>query len=176
MKLSSSRVRFTALTSAITIVIAGSLGCSQADIQAVSNAITTLENNKALAEQFVKDVKKTVDPQDPQYRAIMGQYEDARDAYNDYISHLDQAAQQGPVRTVPPQSADKVKGAATEFISAAARGLDPTNRNRGLDLDKAITIPPNLEPSVRKLSSQARKIISDEFRDSIRWKAWSQLD
>jgi hypothetical protein len=51
--------------------------CSPADIQAgfqaVQDGVTALENNKSLAEQFVRDVKSSYEPGDPQYRTVMGQ-------------------------------------------------------------------------------------------------------
>src|ERR1700693_5339964 len=74
-------------------------GCSEAEVQAVTSgvtgALTALEGNKALAEQFVRDVKTHMPSADPQYESIMETYGQARDDYNKYLSQIEAAARTG---------------------------------------------------------------------------------
>jgi hypothetical protein len=177
MKLSKSTSPFCFVAVAgILLTIAMFSSCSTADIQAVSNAVSALETNKALAEQFVRDVKGAYDPADPQYRSIMSQYEQSRDTYNEYISQVEAAARTGRRLTVPEESDDMVKKSAVRFISSATRSLDPKYSDRGLSLDRAITIPNNLMLSLTKLPTSARRLLSDGLRRELRWNSWSQLN
>jgi hypothetical protein len=177
MKLSKSIYPFR-LVAIFVIVLSISVfsSCSAADIQAVSDAVTALEKNKALAEQFVKDVKAEYDPADPQYRSLMGRYEETRDTYNDYISQIEVAARTGRAPTLPQEAENDIRQSAVSFISAATRSLDPHFDSRSMSLDRAITIPPNLPSSVTKLSGSTRKLLSDRFVNGTRWKSWSQLN
>jgi hypothetical protein len=150
--------------------------CSSADIQAVSDAVSVLQQNKALAEQFVKDVKGAYDAEDPQYRSLMEQYEDARDAYNGYIAQIDPATSSGRSLANSESSADNAQQSAVNFISAATRSLDRNNSYRGVSLDRAIRIPNNLPADFKNLPGSARKLLSDRLRDDVRWKSWSQLN
>src|SRR3984957_21057681 len=108
------------------LLIAMFTSCSSADIEAVTTAVSALEQNKQLAEQFVKDVKGAYDPGDPQSRSVMALYEQARDTYNDYISQVEGAASNGRTLTISQESTENVRQTAVDFISAATRSLDPS--------------------------------------------------
>ncbi len=177
MKLQESVSRFRlACGVGIFISILMFSNCSSADIQAVSDAVSVLQQNKALAEQFVKDVKGAYDAGDPQYRSLMEQYEDARDAYNGYIAQIDPATSSGRSLANSESSADNAQQSAVNFISAATRSLDRNNSYRGVSLDRAIRIPNNLPADFKNLPGSARKLLSDRLRDDVRWKSWSQLN
>jgi hypothetical protein len=162
---------------AFSMLLLGSCSPAEiADVQAAEQAaLNALSANKSLAEQFVKDVKRNVDKDDPQYESIQATYERARDEYNQYLSRLQATIKSGRSDHTSADSIEHLNHANTEFVSSAARGLDPSaNNNRRLDYEKAIVIP-SLPPSARKLSRDARGLLADKIITDARWQPWSQL-
>jgi hypothetical protein len=153
-------------------------GCTPAEEAAVtsdvSTALAALEGNKALSEQFVRDVQDTMAPTDPQYKSIMGAYEEAREDYNSYLSQIEMAARMGRRPPLNSGAVDGVKDSATEFISAAAKGLDPT-ANRKIQFRKAIILPPTLVTGLRRLPRGVRAAIADRVAADLHWKSWSTI-
>ena len=164
-------------TGSLTLMLLALAGCSATEValtNAAEQALTALSANKSLAEQFVKDVKQNVDPGDPEYQKIMGSYEVARDEYNDYISRVESAVKTGESDLPSAESLDGVNQKSVEFISAAAKGIDPAFANRGIKLEKAIVFP-SLGSSTKSLSRDARTLMADKVVRDLRWKPWSQL-
>jgi hypothetical protein len=154
-------------------------GCTPAEVQAVktdvSAGLAALEANKSLAEQFVRDVKGNMDLADPRFDGIMERYERARDDYNSYLSQMETSARTGQKVLNVQTMADTLASSTTNFISAAARGLDPNVSNRNLQVSGAIVVPPMLSRSVLKLQRDVRKAIADRLATDLHWKAWDQL-
>ena len=122
----------------------------------------------------MKDVKQNVDPGDPQYQRIMGAYEVARDEYNDYISQVQATVKGGKSDLPQAQSLERLNQKSLEFISTAAKGIDPGVANRALKFEKAFVFP-SLGVSTKSLSRDARNLLADRVVADLRWKAWSQL-
>lgn len=176
-KLSLSHFRRLAAISTICFVTFVLGACSPAEMQIsdqVADALTALNKNKAVSEQFVKDVKSHVDATDPQYEPIMGRYEDARDLYNEYISEIQSSIKSAGSDFPSSESIELINRAGTAFIAAAARGIDPSVSSRRLDFDRAIVCP-SLGKSTAKLSRDARTLLADRVIAGMRWKPWSQL-
>ena len=156
------------------VSIESSCSLTPAEIQAASTALTALTQNKALTEQFVRDIKTTFEPGDIQYRTVMGLYELSRDDDNNYISTIETSDRSGRSVVMPEESLAQVKERTTAFISAAARALDEVG-SRTIQFDKAIVIPPNMPSVVRKLSRETRSLVSDRISADLRLKTWSQI-
>ena len=155
-----------------------STGCTPAEEAAatsdVSTALAALEGNKTLSEQFVRDVQGAMAPTDPQYQSIMRAYEEAREDYNSYLSQIETAARMGQRPPLNNGAVDGVKDSATEFISAAAKGLDPTT-SRTIQFRKAIILPPTLVTGLRRLPRGVREAIADRVAADLHWKSWSAI-
>jgi len=148
---------------------------SSADIQAATDVIDALSQNKALVEQFVKDVKLNFQPTDTKYKKLSRLYDDSRDMYNDYVSTLQATAtaKTGRAVTVSGKTLADVKERTTQFILEAARALD-VDGTRQLSMNNAIVLPTNLD-SLSRLSRDARSIVSEKVGPGLRLKAWSQI-
>ena len=68
-------------------------GCTPTEesetISGLQTALSDLTQNRSLTEQFVRDVKASVDPGDPAYVQAMESYQDARDSYNRYLDNVE---------------------------------------------------------------------------------------
>jgi hypothetical protein len=143
-----------------------------ADLQ---NALTTLLQNKELAEQGVRDIKAGVKPSDPNYALAMDDYQKARDQYGQYLDTVEQdrhGRHGGAARGV---YAGDVQTTTTDFISDVAAALNPGVNPRAIMRDRTIRVPDDLQATLHKLSKKHRERLVDSFDRQVRWKAWSDL-
>jgi hypothetical protein len=170
-------IQSTAMTT-MSILLLLLVGCSQAQVQAVASAVTdglaALEANKAISEQFVREIKQKMPAVDPRYETIMKSYEQARDGYNTYLAEIETTARTGQRFSLTNEAVDGVADSTTEFISNAAKGLDPIG-TKALQFRRAVILPLKLVTSVRTLPSGTRGAIADRVGADLHWKSWSQL-
>lgn len=152
------------------------VGCTaaeeSADVAALETALNSLMQNRSLTEQFVRDVKVSVDPSDPEYLRTMETYQDARDAYNRFLDSAESAPPSGSVKSETPLD---VRNATADFLAEATSALRPSVNTRRVPFQRAVVIPENLQKQFAKLPKHARESIIGDLDKQVRWKPWSQL-
>jgi hypothetical protein len=152
-----------------------STGCDQAEIVSTLGALNTLAQSKALAEQFVRDEKSVEDPGDPGYRNAMSAYEDARDAYNNYLTALEVSAGTGKVPATLSNQAEQAQTTAARFLTVATRSLKPDQDTRSIQFDRAVTVPADLCQKLHKLPAKQRNQLLAQYDGQLRWLPWGHL-
>ena len=156
------------------------VGCSAKDesetVAVLQSALSDLTQNRSLAEQFVRDVKASVPPADPNYQQALDSYEDARDAYNHYLDTVENPSGKGSSRSL--RSVEAITGArnaTAEFLADATTALRPDVATRRIQFQRAVVIPDDLQRSLKKLPKTARDYLTDQFDGQVRWRSWGQL-
>jgi hypothetical protein len=154
-------------------------GCTPAEetqaITYLQGALTDLSQNRALTEQFVRDIKSTANPDDPSYSQAMDSYEDARDTYNRYLDDVESGVPQDGARSLHHSSPRDVENATADFLQDATRALKPSLNTRKIAFQRAVVVPDNLQATLAKLPKKARRNITEQFDDQVRWRSWGQL-
>ncbi|MGC2163558.1 MAG: hypothetical protein WA634_16740 [Silvibacterium sp.] len=164
----------------VSLALVPVIGCNQqqeADtVTLLQSALSDLQQNRSLAEQFVRDVKASVSPSDPNYQQALDSYEDARDAYNHYLDVVENPQGKHPSRSLRTQRAiTDARNSAAEFLADSTVALKPSVSTRHIQFQRAIVIPDNLQPALKKLPKQARDYLTQQFDDQVRWRSWGQL-
>ena len=149
--------------------------CDQAEIVSTLGALTTLAQSKALAEQFVRDEKSVEDPNDPGYRNTMAAYEDARDAYNNYLTALEVGAGTGKTPATLNAQAEQAQTTAARFLTVATRSLKPDTDTRSIQFERAVTVPTDLCQKLHKIPAKQRAQLMAQYDGQMRWLPWGHL-
>jgi hypothetical protein len=157
----------------------GLSGCTTAQeaevVTGLQNALSDLQQNRALTEQYVRDIKATVSPSDPDYEEVMDSYQDARESYDHYLDSVESDPKTPPSRSLRRSGPVDVQNATADFLADATSLLKPEIKTRRIPFQRAIVIPDNLQATLQKVPKKARNKIIDTFDDQVRWRAWSQL-
>jgi len=163
----------------VASALCGISGCTSAEEQeteaAIQSALTTLTANRALVEQFGRDIKTRVSPDSPVYSDLMESYEEARDSYNHFLDSVAAAGANEPVNgEIEPAMVD-AESSTAGFIQSASRALDPAGEARGLTAHRAIKLPVNISAQLQRLPRSFRKRIVKQFGGQVYWRSWGQL-
>jgi hypothetical protein len=154
-------------------------GCTQTEesevLSAVQGAVDSLAQNRALIEQFGRDIQSQVDKQDQQYPELMEQYEEARDAYNQYLDVAEQSAVDGVQKGDLDRSARVVRNTSAKFMENATRALAPNMNVRGIAVRNAIDLPPGVAEALKKIPKKQRKAIIHKYVENLRVRSWGNL-
>ena len=151
-------------------------GCNPtAAVDALQAGLNTLVQNKSLAEQFVRDIKTSVDPSDPAYAQNMENYEQARDAYNHFLDGVELAAKTNQPHPNLTASTEDAQNSAADFLEGATRALRPTTDTRRIPFRRAVTIPETLPKDLNELPKKTRESLIARFDREVRWRPWRQL-
>jgi hypothetical protein len=148
------------------------VSCNTANFDTALNTLNALVQNKTLAEQFVRDVKSSIQPAD--YEQIMQAYDEARAAYNRVLDLAELAARGKDISKLD-QAAEEARDSAADFFATATRSLRPTMDTRQIPFKRGITIPDNLSKNLRCLPKSDRTHYIDQFDNQVRWRSWNQL-
>jgi hypothetical protein len=174
MKRNPRNVLCKAHALALSLLILVACGLPPEAVTAIDAAVDTLESNKALAETFVRDVK-TASLSDSEYQDVRDSYESARNAYNDVITALEAVAKKQPGKDSLPQLTTSAEAASADFLQKASRALDPSYNLQSVDLVRAITIPVDVAPGLKKLPRAYANGMINQYDRKIRWMAWRDL-
>lgn len=154
-------------------------GCTPAEeAQAITDAqtaLTDLTADRTLTEQFVRDLKSNCNAKDSACDQAMDSYEEARDTYNRYLDDVENGVHEDGSRSLHHSSPRDVENAAADFLADATHALTPNVNTRKLNFQRAVIIPSNLDHSLSKLPKRARKNITEQFDDQVRWRSWGEL-
>jgi hypothetical protein len=154
-------------------------GCTQTEetevLSAVQGAVDSLSQNRALIEQFGRDIQSQVDKQDQQYPELMEQYEEARDAYNQYLDVTEQSAVGGAQKGDLDRSVRVVRNTSARFIESATRALAPNMNVRGIAVRNAIDLPPDVAEALKKIPMKQRKAIVHKYVENLQVRSWGNL-
>lgn len=154
-------------------------GCTPTEetntLAALQSALSTLVANRTLSEQFVRDVKTSVDPTDPAYQQAMESYEEARDSYNHFLDTVEDGAAKGKHTRQQMQLDLDAQNSAAGFLQDATRALKPSMNTRGIDFRRAIQIPANLAANLHRLPRHQRGALVEQFDNQVRWRSWGQM-
>jgi hypothetical protein len=154
-------------------------GCTAAEesevITQLQTGLSDLQQNRALTEQFVRDIKATVDPSDPGYAQAMDSYQDARQAYDHFLDMVEADKDAVPSRSLRNYGPVEIQNATADFLADATSVLKPTVNTRRIPFQRAVVIPDNLQTTLNKLPKKARDKVIDQFDRQVRWRSWSQL-
>jgi hypothetical protein len=155
------------------------LGCTSAEkadvVSALQTALSDLTQNRALTEQYVRDCKADISPNDPNYVPVMEAYQDARDIYNRYLDLVESGTKSDDQRSLRSSSSRDVENAAADFLAVATRSLRPGVDTRGIPFQRAVMLPEHLQETLAKLPKKARQKLTNNFDSQVRWRSWSQL-
>lgn len=159
-----------------TVALTGCTPVEEQDtVSALEAALKSLMQNRALVEQFGRDIKTSVDPTDPHYADLMESYEEARDSYNHFLDVVElEVAARHPKTELEP-SVKAAQDATASFLAEATRTLKPHSTLRGEAFQRAIVIPDNLAIQLRRLPKSDRREIISRFSEPVRVRAWGQL-
>ncbi len=172
---------FSGIISAATLIgvclsLSGCTATQEAEVVTqLQSALNNLVQNRALTEQFVRDIKSTVAASDPNYSQVMDSYQDAREAYNQFLDAVESEAKTPPSRSVRRSGPVDVQNATADFLADATGLLRPNVNTRRIPFQRAVVIPDNLQSTLQKLPKKARERIIDNFDQQVRWRSWSQL-
>ena len=162
-----------------TMSFMGLCGCTDTEknetIVALQDALNSLTQNRSLSEQFVRDLKTTVDPADPAYQQAMDSYEVARDAYNSFLDDVELTKKESRAFRVRQQTRTDVRNATADFLADATSALKPSVNTRRIPFQRAIVIPDDLQASLQRLPKHAREQLVTRFDRQVRWRSWGQL-
>ena len=157
----------------------GFLGCTPAEETAIitqlQTALNSLQQNRALTEQFVRDIKATVSPADPGYVQAMESYQDARESYDHFLDGVETNGRSMTTRSMRLSGPTEVRNAAADFLADATSVLKPDVNTRRIPFQRAIVIPDDLQAALQKLPKHSREKLINQFDDQIRWRSWGQL-
>jgi hypothetical protein len=105
----------------------------------------------------------------------MDSYQDAREAYNQFLDAVESEAKTPPSRSVRRSGPVDVQNATADFLADATGLLRPNVNTRRIPFQRAVVIPDNLQSTLQKLPKKARERIIDNFDQQVRWRSWSQL-
>lgn len=169
-----------ALVIATTAIVPLITGCPASDesaaVTVLQSALSDLTQNRSLVEQFVRDVKASVPPTDPNYQQALDSYEDARDAYNHYLDTVENPSGEPSSRSVQSVKAiTAARNTTAEFLADATTALKPSVSTRRLQFQRAVVIPNDLQQSLGKLPKSAREALINQLDDQVRWRSWGQF-
>lgn len=176
--------RATRQTKVMMVLVAMAMlctaGCSAKDesetVAILQSALSDLQANRSLAEQFVRDVKESVPPTDPNYQQALDSYENARDAYNHYLDTVENSNSQHSSRSLRSvEATNAARSTTAEFLADATTALRPSVATRHVEFQRAIVLPDNLQRTLKKLPKSSRDYLTDKFDDQVRWRSWGQL-
>lgn len=142
---------------------------------ALQSALSSLVQNRTLAEQFVRDVKTSMDPTDPSYQQAMETYEEARDSYNRFLDTVESGTKTRNSHLREAQIEVNAQDSTAQFFQDATRALRPSINARAIDFRRAVVIPDHLQKNLRKLPKGARQSLVEQFDGQVRWRAWGQM-
>ena len=164
------------LTLSISLCLVGCTPTEKAELVAqLQTALNGLEQNRSLTEQFVRDIKATVDPADPGYVQAMESYQDARDSYNHFLDGVETNGRALTERSLRQADPMEVRNVTADFLADATSVLKPSLNTRRIPFQRAIVIPQELQGTLQKLPKKARDRLIDKFDDQVRWRSWGQL-
>jgi hypothetical protein len=150
-------------------------GCDPAVTAALDTALGKLVSNKNLSEQFVRDIKATIEPTDSVYGQLMDRYEDSKDSYNHLLDSVEKAARTNRSSPSVDEALERAQTSSAEFLAQATRSLRPDLNTRGIAFERAISVPEGLPESLHKLPGKYRNRLIDQFDKQIRWRSWRQI-
>lgn len=167
-------------TAGIVILLCGLIGgCTPTEttdaLAALQSGLSTLVANRTLAEQFVRDVKTSVNPSDPAYIQSMESYEEARDSYNRFLDTVENGSAKGKSPQHEMQLGLDAQDSTAGFLQDATRALKPSMNTRAIDFRRAVQIPDNLAANLHKLPAHKRGKLIDQFDSQVRWRSWGQM-
>ena len=98
-------------------------------VAALQAALSSLQANRALTEQFVRDVKAGIDPSDPAYAETMESYQTARELYDRYLDGIEDGEKASHSRSLRHVTPVDVQNAAADFLADADNGLEAGNQH-----------------------------------------------
>ena len=166
----------TGIVLALCVFIAGCTPQEKVDtVAALQSALSTLVANRTLAEQFVRDVKSSVSPNDPTYQQAMESYEEARDSYNRFLDSVEYGAVKGQSPRNEMQLGMDAQDSTAGFLQDATRALKPSMNTRSINFRRAVEIPDGLASDLHRLPRRARGALVQRFDDQVRWRSWGQM-
>lgn len=151
--------------------------CSPETLNTAMQDLNTLVQNKTLAEQFVRDIKASVDPSEPIYAKLLESYDQARGCNGRFLDEIE-APGSYRIRGIR-SSIDMAKRNAEEsmlaFLDNAAHTLRPTVSMRSTELRRIVALPDNFPLVLRNIPQRTKAKYVHKFDSSVRWRSWSEL-
>ncbi len=169
-------IKITTLT--LLAACAMFMGCNpqqEAAFSSALSALSSLQQNKSLGEQFARDVKSEVAPDDGSYITLLETYEDARNTYNRFIDRLGAAVTANDSKADLSTEYEETQRKVAAFLRLASQTLDPSLDQRGVPFQRAIEIPKTLPKALHDLPARSRNEIVTHVAQSARWRSWRDL-
>ena len=164
----------------VIAVLASSLTSTSCDqslasvLSKINAAVAAFQNDKALVEAFVKDLKKTYNPNDPEYIAAQQQYTAARAMQERYLTALRLGPIIGGSSEPDSEISAQLKSAGAEFLHTATKSLSPRSVTSKISFGELIHAPPGLDNSISRLPKAERGRLVDTLTQ-VRWLRWDDI-
>jgi hypothetical protein len=168
------------LISASLAILMSSLGtssCSPETLNSAMQDLNTLVQNKTLAEQFVRDIKASVDPSEPIYAKLLESYDQAKDCNSRFLDAIEGSGsyRSRAIRSSLEMAKRNAEESMVAFLDSATRTLRPTVSMRSTDLRRIAALPENFPMILRNVPQSTRAKYVRKFDSSVRWRSWTDL-
>jgi hypothetical protein len=165
---------------AVLISTLNTSSCSPGALKAASQAmedLNTFVQNKTLAEQFVRDIKASVDPSEPVYARLLESYNTAKNANNRLLDEIEApgSSRARAIRFRLDTAKRNAEQSLAAFLDSATRTLRPAVSLRNADLKRVTARPDNLVTAMQSVPKAEKAKYVHKFDSSVRWSAWNAL-
>lgn len=167
----------TALSIVVVSICLCLCSCEEKNVQLALNvltaALTAMKDQKALVEQFGRDIKATFKPTDAAYARAQNDYSVARSVNQKYLTalRLSQVVKGiHDLSTIATQS----RSATAQFISTSTRLLSPSAIVNTVDFTRLTYAPDDLHSKLASLPESQYQRVS-ELVDQLQWAPWDAL-
>ena len=171
-----ARVAACGIVLALCVVATGCPASEEnASVAALQAGLASLVANRSLAEEFVRNVKTSVSPNDPTYQQAMESYEEARDSYNRFLDSVEYGAVESQTPRNELQLEMDAQDSTAGFLQDATRALKPSMNTRAINFRRAVQIPDHLAANLHKLPKHDRGALIRNLDDQVRWRSWGEM-
>jgi hypothetical protein len=170
------RYLLSAVMVSTSLMMAGCTSSEESEtLSALEAALASLNQNRTLIEQYGRDVQSRIDTSSETYTTLMQQYEEARDAYNQYLDSVEHDVVSKHHQADVSSTAHAAREASAEFMANATRALDSKAPLRGVVFREAISLPDGLARDLRRIPKADRQGMMDIYANQLKIRSWGRL-
>ena len=159
-----------------SLMMAGCTSTEESEtLSALEAALASLSQNRTLIEQYGRDIQSRIDTSSDTYTTLMQQYEEARDAYNQYLESVEHEVVSKHHHADLSSSAHAAREASAEFMASATRALDSRAPLRRVAFREAISLPDGLVRDLRRIPKADRQGMIDIYANQLKIRSWGRL-
>ena len=141
--------------------------------QSAPQLAAAFQQDKALVEGYVADLKRGLPQDNPDYLQAQALYVRARNANDALLGKINLAVSSGDRSITPDQNPDAARSAMLDFVQSARDCISPSER--GLPIAAAaIAVIPAIN-NVLSMLSRKHAAQAKQFINTVRWRNWDNI-